>query len=83
MKRGRRKGSKDGAGATQPLPFSIVYQPSSGGALMVTIGQRPYPAYADEVWIGGLCVTAAPAGGIRIDGEGVVRKAGRTIRVTA
>lgn len=83
---GRPRGSKNGDGAREAKPFTIVYQPSSRGAVQVSVGRRPYPARGDEVCLSGVPftrVSTALGGGLLLEGHGVVRKDGRTIRVTA
>lgn len=81
---GRRIGSKNGDGATQPLAFEIVLQRHAAGGIAVRIGGRPYPTRGREVsLLAAAIVTIAPDGQLRIAGHGVVRKHGSVISIVA
>jgi hypothetical protein len=79
-RRGRPRGSKNGAGAAQPKPFRIV---GAGGRLAVYIGRRAYPTRAREAYVTAAAIVTTAGGALVIAGEGVVTASGDVVRVTA
>lgn len=81
MKKTPRK--KWGTNVAVPKPFT-VFPGKRPGEVGVRIGNsKPFLSGREVSVLTATIVTVGPDGGLRLSGEGVVRKDGNTIRVTA